>query len=140
MEHAIGFPILCLDIKGTVLVQRTKDDLETCTSNGLSNGYYSNLTLIDSSKKKWTVIDAVKIGNVGGLWGWRLPFFSRLIHVRLSISPQGVLTLEAIKQLVIAQFEKLPHLWEASDDLDTWKSRVMNATTFEELLELFHEP
>jgi hypothetical protein len=134
---SLSYPVICLDQNGIPSVSKNALALDSCSVQALKNGYFSGLLVIEPNGSAWEVLSVEKVGGVGPLGGWRLPFFSRQVRVVLSLGRRQTLGVGTIKELLCKALDRHPDFWEEEEDLGELKQKVRNAVGFGDLVQIF---
>lgn len=135
MIDKIIFPVLTFSRPNVIEFAKDIDRLTSCNRLGLKNGYYNNLSIVDSIGNSFVVAHAHKIGTIGPFWGFNI-FLEQSLRVELEFE-KGVeqLGLDDFKDKVLNVFEKDKYFWDSGGNLDELKRAVRSAKTHGELIE-----
>jgi hypothetical protein len=130
----LKFPVLALS-GPTIFVRRDVEHLLTCGEVALTNGYFSQLQLIDSELNEYPVTGVVKVANVGLFGGWRPFYASRKIRVTLTLGTPRRISLDDAKDSVIATMNQDREFWESAGDLDEQAVEIRALDSFADLVQ-----
>jgi hypothetical protein len=111
------FPVVSFSKTGLMYIAKNIDDLSVCSNRGWRSGFYSGLTIVDSSGMAIKIREARKIGTVGFLWGLSLVWGQR-IKVELIEEGRDKMAIDRFKERVCRQLEKDRHFWNSGGNLD----------------------
>ena len=134
MVADLRFPVLALS-GPTIFVRRDTEHLLTCGEAALTNGYFSQLRLIDSDLNEYPVLDVAKVANVGLFGGWRPFYASRKIRVNLTLGTAQRISLDDAKDSVIATMNQDREFWESAGDLEDQAVEIRALDSFAELVQ-----
>lgn len=130
----LRFPVLCRS-QGLVRVKLTHDELTTCNTLGLKNGWYRGMTVIDSRGKAVKVKDAHKLYGVGLFWGYNI-FLNQRIKVELELSGQPFsVSVNDVRDMALESFRDW-HGWTARGDFAELQDKVRKAQMLRELIDV----
>jgi len=111
------FPIIALLNKRHLHFARNEDDISICTKTALKNGFYNNLSIVDSDGVQYVVQDAEKINSVGLFWGYNI-FLNQKIRVKLKMADTSgqFIDLHKFKELLKNILEVSDNHGNFSDD------------------------
>ncbi len=75
----LNFPVICFSMN-LVREKTTLDSLTMCSKGALRNGYFENLSIVDSKGVRLNISGAKKLRGVGFLWGYNI-FLSLRIKI-----------------------------------------------------------
>jgi hypothetical protein len=135
----LNYPVVSFG-KGNVMhFARNQEELTTCNSRGLKNGFYNNLVVFDSMGNKIIVKGAEKIKGIGALWGFNI-FLNQKILVKLKFSDEAIgISLEDTKEKIFKALKHDGHFWNSDGSLKRVQSLVHNAKSHKELIETLAE-
>jgi hypothetical protein len=131
------FPVMTLNGRGDVWVARDVEQLTTCTVSALKRRHFDSLEIVDATGASWRVQSVTKVANVGPLFGFRLPFFSRLIRVALDLEQGPLLDLASLKQRVCDTLDRDVDFWDSGEGLKRLKARIRTQQAISSLMDLF---
>ena len=134
MVADLKYPVLALS-GPTIFVRRDVEHLVTCGEAALANGYFSGLRLIDSELNEYSVLNVVKVGNVGLFGGWRPFYASRKIRVDLTLGIARRVSLDDAKDSVIATMNQDREFWESAGDLEDQAAEIRALDSFADLVQ-----
>jgi hypothetical protein len=101
----------------------------------LRNGWFENLSVVDSKGIKLSIAGAKKLRGVGFLWGYNI-FLNQRIKVELFTKGAPTqASISDVKQLVLNSFRKW-HGWASRGDFDELRDAVKNASSIPEIIAL----
>jgi len=135
----IKFPVLsfCHNRKFLVFIS-SKDELTTCTSGALRNGYFNNLMIVDTDGRCFQLTCFRKLGYVGRFLGFSL-LFGRRWKIAVDFAPPSQMTLQEFKQTIWDAIDKKPDFWASeTGSQEDMKAKVAKGNTFQEIIEILH--
>ncbi len=133
----IQYPIITISGKSHIEFITNDRDLKICNKRALKNGYYNNLTIIDSGSKKIKIQSAKKEGTAGFLWGLNL-FKGQQLVVSLNYSEKiERVKLNEFQKLLIKLINKDKYFWDSDNNLKKRIDFIINANSIENILERF---
>lgn len=133
MLEQIVFPIVAFGNDTAITVYQNHYELTKCFKRALTNGYFNDLKLYDSNGIGYKVIDAKKIGTIGGLWGYDF-FLDQTIRVSLHFdSNMESLTIDQFKKLVEDKVNNARSVW-LSEGISRLKKTIKESISFEDLI------
>lgn len=118
-----------------VEVVTTLDSLTTCSTGALRNGYFENMSIIDSKGLMINIIGAKKLHGVGLLWGYRIFRYQRIKVELFSKNGPAQTSIADVKQRVLNSFRKW-HGWASRGDFNELRDAVKNASSIPEIITL----
>ena len=140
MKHDdLSYPVICLGQDGSIVSHQSPDGFGKCNALALwVNRYFADLTVIDSAAVLWRVESATPKGEPSGFDRWLSRLTNRTIRVDIELWKMNQETgMAVVKRLLVSWLDRLPEFWEASADLDEWRSQVRGCQSVEELAILF---
>ena len=135
--NAIKFPVLRFS-QNLVGVERTEDDLTTCTKVALKKGFFDEMLVVEESGKSYKVKGAKKLHGVGPFGGYNI-FLNQMIKVELLFEGNPFqINVDEVKRRVLLSFKKR-HGWSTRGDFEELRERVKNAKGILEIIQLLSE-
>ncbi len=133
--ESLRYPVLCFS-QHLIRVEKSPDELTTCSKLALSKGgYFENLLLVDSAGTGLRVRGANKLHGVGLFFGYNI-FLNQRIKVQLHIDGEPIqVSLTEVKDYVFDSF-KHRRAWRTRGDFAELRSEVQNAASIPEIIEL----
>ncbi len=134
----LTFPVLCLSRDFSVVPARDPEGL--CRCNALAfwrNQYYQDLQIFDSTGSAYTVVEAQLRHPMPSARRFLARLINQSLSVELRLRAEGPSSLAEAKERVSEWLDKAPEFWEAADDLDEWKRRILACETMADLIAVF---
>lgn len=133
--YKLNFPIVAFS-KSVVHYARDKAEITICSRIALRNGLYTNMQIIDCDGAHYHVINALKLGTVGPLWGLNI-FLNQKIRIELNFSDEvSNVSLEDFKRIILSAITEQGD----SDGMYNQKiASIRRATTIREIIEMLAE-
>ena len=134
-----SYPVLMMSRDGSIVPCDRADTLGRCNAIALwRNRYFSDMTIIDSGARFWRVSGVTVLEPAGRLGQILARLTNGSLVVDVQLKPRtGESGMEAVREMIASLLDHDPDFWEASADLQEWKSSVRVAKTMSELMTLF---
>lgn len=131
MINKLKFPVLSFKNESHLEFYREPKDLTTGTNQGLRNGYYENLSIIDSSGKQYLIKNAEKATH--NFWS----IFSSKIEVRLLFDNSNLneLSLGEFKVYLQKIINNDRDFWESGMDIQELSSFIESCNDVKSIIE-----
>ncbi|MBT8401296.1 MAG: hypothetical protein KJO98_12525 [Rhodothermia bacterium] len=136
MKHSdLSYPVICLGQDGSIVPHQSAEEFGKCNALALwVTRYFADLTVIDSAAVLWRVESAIPKQEKSGIYRWLSRLTNRTIRVDIEVwRLDQEAGMAVVKRLLVSWLDRMPEFWEASADLDEWRSRVESCRTVEEL-------
>lgn len=102
-------------------------------------GIFKDSIVIDSQGNYYLITEAVKRKWGTWLWGFNPMVKGRIVIVDFLINDSKRISLEELKELILSQLEHkpIPSFWYNQSNISSLKSRVEQAATYEEMINIF---
>lgn len=132
--NSFVYPIICFSDK---VFRIYTSATELCTSSpasALTEGWFTNMIVIDSAGNNYRVLHATKVGNAGWLWVGPLPI--RKIKVELDVKHVAAdVSVDDVRQRMYNATIRW-HGLESRTDFDELKAAIDKAQTVAELIRI----
>jgi len=133
-SEKVVYPIAAFSGASVLEVFKNENQLTSCRSLALKNGYYDGLKFVDSDGMLFTVSSAEKLGGIGPLWGFNI-FFAQQIRVKVVISDDPVeIRLSELIKKVFEVFQNDEYLWDSTGRLDEIKNEIGKSVSCGEVI------
>ncbi len=134
----LAFPVLALSRDSSVSVHRDAERLSTCNAIAYwRTRYHEDMLIIDSNAAAYRVLSVEPVERITRLRRILLRTFNGRVRVNLELRAEGPPSLDRAKRMAEEWLDRAPYLWEAAEDLDAWKSRVVGCRSMSELIRVF---
>jgi len=132
----VKFPVVALARSSAITVYESKELLTKCFNRALANGYFENLFIIDSNCLGIEVMNAEKIGTVGGLWGYDI-FLDQTIRVKLLLNNTvEQLSLDEVKNKILSTINENRSFWSSGESVAIIQSKITSARNMLDLINI----
>jgi hypothetical protein len=131
---ALGFS------QGMVLLIRSPSVMRECTRLGFKRGFYKDLAIVDSERKRFQVVGAHKIRTLARNLREILELLSGNPHwqVELVFSPDSsTVALEKVKELIFDSFQREKDFWDEKTGFEDFRDRIKAANSMEQIIQTF---
>jgi hypothetical protein len=129
-ELSLSYPVVQFS-RGLVFPARDALEFTTCSKSALRNGFYSNLSVIDSSGRAWRCKSASKLHGVGMFWGYNI-FLNQRIRITVEMLDCGVVSTEKLRNDVLRALRSSDST--VDDQVPSLLAQIGEATTCREII------
>ena len=125
------YPVLRIN-QGMIFLAMDAARITTCSKIALSNGFFKNQNILDSSGNMFLVNEAKKLHGLGPFCGYNI-FLNQRIQVQLDLSFESKLSLSQIKYLVLKAL-KNNQGWDSLDGIEDITKTVEEAPSIGKII------
>ena len=133
----IKYPIIIISRKSHIEFIKNDKDLRRCNKRALKNGYYNNLSLIDSDSNRYSIQRAEIEGSIGILWGFNL-LKGQQLKVRLIFDEiVNHIDLNEFQNLLIKVINMDKCFWDSDGNLKERIEFIRNTNSIKDIIAKF---
>ena len=130
------YPVLRIS-QGMIFPAMDAARITTCSKIALSNGFFKNQKILDSSGNMFLVNEAKKLHGLGLFWGYNI-FLNQRIQVQLDLSFESKLSLTQTKNILLKAL-KNNQGWDSLEGVEDITKTVEEAQSISKIINFIYE-
>lgn len=103
MNNDFKYPLIALNHQ-QIHIARNEKEILVCSKKALSNNFFKNMKIIDSSETLFNIDNAIKIKGHGLFFGYNI-FLNRKLKIDLIVKSKNKININDFKKLLLQHLD-----------------------------------